>query len=348
GFLREAWETVEAALEAFVASYRGGEQPDEDGGEEEDEARPDHRTLYQGHPAVRLEPALLASSGIRTDRLHPMSHVPEFRADAQVIDIVPLLSLRTPYFSTAAEQDVLAVERQRWRQEIDRLRRLRKEGGNVALSRLQQAESELRSIRVRQEAARRRMQGLRDEAVQIWGETITDWALAKDSPRFRRLVTREDRLILVLLRPGLSLPEGVMSVYIGVGDQRQRAREARRISPAPRTDPLLQGTSWYFLTPGEGLRTGMRLQAWVPTGGAAEEGVRVPEEAVVWYGGQPWIYLRMEEDLFVRHSLSGGRDLGDGWFVAGGLEPGQEVVTHGAQLLLSEEFNWQIPDEDEE
>ncbi len=348
GFAQEFWEQLESRLETLVTRFRDGKRPAEEEDDDGEKGQSEHRVLYQGRPALRLDDALQEISGIEVSPLGLLELSPELEADAQVIEIVPLLSLRTRYFTTAAEAEVFAVEIHRWQQEVSRLRQLRKEGGNVALRRLQQAESELRSNRVRHAAARHRLRGLRDEAVQVWGETITEWALAEDSALFRRLITREDRLLLLFLRPGVKLPDAAGTIFIGQKGGRLHARKAFRVSPAPRTDPRLQGESWYFRTPGESLRTGMRLHAWVPTGEAPVEGVWVPEEAVVWYGGRPWIFLRLEEDLFVRHSLAGARDLGDGWFVAGGLEPGQEVVTSGAQLLLSEEFNWQIPDEDEE
>jgi hypothetical protein len=38
----------------------------------------------------------------------------------------------------------------------------------------------------------------------------------------------------------------------------------------------------------------------------------------------------------------------EGWIVKQGFHAGEQIVLHGAQMLLSEEFRWSIPDEDDD
>lgn len=60
-------------------------------------------------------------------------------------------------------------------------------------------------------------------------------------------------------------------------------------------------------------------------------GPRVPDSAVVWLDGKPWIYVEESGGRFVRRELD-----------AQGVTPGERVVVSGAQMLLSQELRSQI------
>jgi hypothetical protein len=48
--------------------------------------------------------------------------------------------------------------------------------------------------------------------------------------------------------------------------------------------------------------------------------------------------VRRGEDGFARREVGIGQPVEGGWFVTEGFGPGDEVVTRGAQSLLSQEF----------
>ena len=92
----------------------------------------------------------------------------------------------------------------------------------------------------------------------------------------------------------------------------------------------------------------MRLYVWLPETGFSGEGVHIPEQAVVWYAGKPWAYVQVDDELFSRRSLLDPIQTNDGWLVKENFETNEKVVVSGAQTLLSEEFKWAIPDEDDD
>jgi hypothetical protein len=118
---------------------------------------------------------------------------------------------------------------------------------------------------------------------------------------------------------------------------------ATLLGPAPRTDAVVQGPTWYYraavsAASADALRIGARLAAAVPEPGPAVSGVRVPAAAVIWYAGQPWVYVETAPGDFRRQPLpESARGAADG-FVRAGLRPGQRVVVHGGELLLSQEL----------
>jgi hypothetical protein len=84
----------------------------------------------------------------------------------------------------------------------------------------------------------------------------------------------------------------------------------------------------------------------MPRGGAST--VVIPESAVVWLAGRPWVWLRSAPDIFERRPVQATQLTDAGWIEPTGFAPGDEVVVTGAQLLLSEELEYQIRNENED
>jgi len=60
------------------------------------------------------------------------------------------------------------------------------------------------------------------------------------------------------------------------------------------------------------------------------------------------VYLKTAEDTFSRRTLEHYSASADGYFIPDGIKPGEQIVTKGAQMLLSEELRGQIPSEDDD
>ncbi|MGB1801120.1 MAG: hypothetical protein ACPHLK_09875, partial [Gammaproteobacteria bacterium] len=127
-----------------------------------------------------------------------------------------------------------------------------------------------------------------------------------------------------------------------------QARKAYFISAAPFSDNTLQGETYFFRTNGNKIRIGMRLYVWLPNTGFTGEGVNIPAEAIVWYAGKPWAYIQIDEEHFSRRSLLNPVQTSDSWLVTENFNVGDRIVVSGAQTLLSEEFKYAIPDEDDD
>ena len=69
---------------------------------------------------------------------------------------------------------------------------------------------------------------------------------------------------------------------------------------------------------------------------SVQRSARVPESAVVWLDGKPWVYVQEPGGRFVRRALG-----------AQAVAPHERVVIAGAQMLLSQEFRSQIHMEEE-
>ena len=77
-------------------------------------------------------------------------------------------------------------------------------------------------------------------------------------------------------------------------------------------------------------------------------GVIIPKSALIWYMDQAFVYLKTAEDTFSRRTLEHYSASADGYFIPDAIKPGEQIVTKGAQMLLSEELRGQIPSEDDD
>jgi hypothetical protein len=293
---------------------------------------------------LRLDPRSKPAAGCA--RRSEGRRRPEVAAFGRVIDIQPLLAQRARYTAAQGEAEVARATLPAAKSEYDRLSALRKEEGDVATKRIQQAEGEWRRDQAELRRFESEMAAVRDETRQQWGQILTGWALDGTGGEFDRLIEHQDALILVTLPAGRTLPPGTETVQVARGGDRANAIAANLISPAPVADPMVQGETYFFRT-AAGLRAAMRLDVWIGSADGAASGVVVPQSAVVWALGQAWAYVQLYETHFVRRPVSTKTEVPGGWFVDDTVKPGETIVTAGAQMLYAEEFRWQIRDEDE-
>lgn len=76
-------------------------------------------------------------------------------------------------------------------------------------------------------------------------------------------------------------------------------------------------------------------------------GVLIPEEAIVRFAGELWIYLQNNPNYFERNILLASHSNLNGVFTQQ-IKPDQSIVVVGAQTLLSEELRHQIKNENED
>jgi hypothetical protein len=86
---------------------------------------------------------------------------------------------------------------------------------------------------------------------------------------------------------------------------------------------------------------GMNVLAFLPSG-TAIDGATVPAEAVIWWQDRAWIYRRIGPQTFARNQIATELPAPGGGYIVKDLPADTEIVSSGAQLLLSEEFRAQI------
>lgn len=297
--------------------------------------------------SIRLSESLQAQSGIQTQALVERDYFPEVKAQARVLDIAPLLALRARYQNAKSNAEIAAANLTASKQSFDRLHQLHRSKA-ISTRRYQQARSHWLSDSAQLNARRINAENIYAEAVQNWGPELTGWALTRDNPsRFEKLLEHKSQLILVTLQPGVNLSADISTIAVSPQANRKKAIAGKLVSKSPKTDGLSQGATYFFTAPVQDIRIGMQLFAWVPTATRAMRAIEIPLSAIIWRNGKPWVYIKTDDDLFTRRIIEQYVELDQSWLVSRGFDAGEEIVISGGQMLLSEEYRWQIPDEDD-
>ena len=96
---------------------------------------------------------------------------------------------------------------------------------------------------------------------------------------------------------------------------------ATYVAPAVQSDMSNNGATYFYSAPADRLRVGMRVKTESANNQTKTQssGVIVPNTALVWYGGKPWVYLKQAADSFVRKPMNADNEVSGGWFNATGL-----------------------------
>lgn len=308
-----------------------------------------------GHKIVRpkqVDPSVVvitaqnqALSGIQTSVLIQEDHHAEFEALGKVVNIQPLLVLKERYLTVKAELNGARALSKQAGQSYKRQQALYKHG--VAAKRsMQEHEAQGLANQALVETAKAKLMAIANETRLNWGSTLAEWALADSEAKLIAIISGQQQLVQVTLPVTKYLAENVTTIAIEPAGVRSKARPASLISISTLTDSTLQGTSYFFSSKADGLTIGMKVSAWIPEPESQQSGVIVPESALVWYMDQVYVYVKIDKNSFNRRLIKNFSATADGYFVPNGLSGGDEIVTTGGQLLLSEQFRQQIPDED--
>ncbi|MBI1396136.1 MAG: hypothetical protein GC151_09180 [Betaproteobacteria bacterium] len=318
-----------------------------DNGEEIDARPVADEKLEPGR--LRIPPAEMAASGLVLAPLEKAEATSGIEVYGSVVDLKPLLDAREQYALRSGEIRTLRATVRTLEAEYRRVSALYQDDRNVSERVMQQARADWQAAQARLDAASTALGAMVETARVTWGEKLADMALNGSSPAFRGLV--DGREVLALLAVPYAHADRITVFHVTVTPTGGGRRvDAKFVAPASTAMSGIPGVTFFYRMAAAGVRVGTRLTAYLAEGDGEQAGVVVPERAVVWYAGRPWIYLQDEKDadVFERTPVTADRLVPGGWFNATGLEAGRKVVVTGAQLLLSEELEYQIRNENED
>ncbi len=255
-----------------------------------------------------------------------------------VLGLQELVDLRNNYAAARAQAEKARVTLSASSREYQRLKILHGEDRAISDKALQAAEATWSSDQATTRAAEQALNAVEQNARQQFGQTLAH-AAVNGTPIFQRLVQQQAALVQVTLPAGTHVSAAPATARLQLPDG--ATATASLVSTAPRTDPRLQGQSFYYTALGTVLFPGMTVSAWLSTG-PETGGLKVPADAVVWWQGRAWVYARQAPDRYLRVELPTDNPAEDGWFVARDFVDGKPLVVRGAQMLLSEELRSQI------
>jgi len=330
-------------------------------------------TIQGGESVVTLDKATQVESGVVTAPLQSISYREELQAYGIILELQTLVDLRknlidlrknlihlrNNHAAAKAQMEKGLASLDVSRKQYDRLKTLYEDDRNVSEKALEAGEAVWRSDEANVEASRQGLlasqEALRagEEASNVleasirqqWGSVLTRWLFEATSD-FERLIQQKDILLQITLPQEILISSTPQSILVQTGAG--AIVTAKLVSPSPRTDPRIQGVSFFYVAPSQtGFSRGMNVRAYLPTG-EKSRGVFVPDSTVLLWQGKTWIYLQRGAEQFIRREIPTKNPVKDGYFVPKGFTAGEKIVVKGAQLLLSEEFRPQTQGGEEE
>lgn len=295
----------------------------------------------RGEPVITLDDEAQHAIGLLMAALQPGKYQDQIRAYGTVLDLATLTTLNTNYVAAVSQLNTARARLAASQPAFARAQALyAKNIGNLV--QVQTTEAALIADRAAVEAAESQVRTLRATGLQEWGPVIGN-SMVTGGGLITRLIERTEFLLQITLPPGLRIQEVPPEAAVEVGDSFSRA-SVRYISPATRADPRIQGLSYFYAAgANSGVLPGMNVRAFLANG-APVDGVIIPSSAVVWWAGRAWVYRRLGENTFSRLAIPTDMpaEKAGGFVVPATILDGTQVVTSGAQMLLSEEFRSQI------
>lgn len=302
-----------------------------------------------GLTVVSVSPAAQKQSDIFTAPLKASSHQASISTYGNVVSIDGLIELRNRYLAVRSEIDVLKASFNHNKIELERFKTLNQDNKNVSDKVVANAAATAKADETRIAAAESNARNIVDSMRQLWGETLAQQATnPKTSDLLQALISNKKVLIQTTLPFDAAEPQANSSITIAPTAAPSHTMRADYISPAPITNSTIQGKTYFYHAVTNELRTGMQINAVTATSSKKSSGVVIPNNAIIWYAGKPWVYQKTSADAFKRKPIQTDIEVENGWFYQGSLKANDEVVVSGAQLLLSEEFKSQIMNENDD
>ena len=294
---------------------------------------------------LQLAPAAQQLAGIQTQPLTAAQPTPEFIAYGTVLNPEPLLTIRLQFLAASAQQDSAQARYGEAAQNLSRTRALHGQD-IVSTRRLQEQQAIWQADKANLAANSYQQQAIVANSRLLWGDTLSNWFTRAQDKNAAQLLEHRAQLVQITLPANSQLDAAVKLAHVHERGQRQAALPATLISVAPQVDPVTQGQRYFFKCEPCRLPFGAHITAWIPSDGQAVSGVNIPQSAVIWHQGLAFVFIKTAAEQFSRRPLTQYSANAQGYFVAGSFKPGDEVVSSGAQTLLSQQLKALIPDED--
>ena len=271
---------------------------------------------------------------------------------ATVLSIDLLIEQKNRFNEIKNEINILTNELDRDKRNYERFKLLNEDNKNVSDKALQEARVIYENTRIKLLASQELVSGIKQNIRAQWGETILSMIdSGKKKELFKFLLEDKARIIKVTLAESTS-NEPPKNISLALVDNLDEKFLANFLADAPSLDKSLRGKTFFYIVFSNKLRFDSKVianlvQENLPSN--LERYLIIPKEAVIWNAGQAWVYIKTDENKFLRKVIETDNESSNGWIVKEeSIKENDLIVINGAQLLLSEEFKYQIKNENDD
>jgi len=307
-------------------------------------------TNADGLNQVRLNQSIVKNSGIMTERIQTSDKSMSFSNYGVVQATDTLIDLKNIHDQLL--QDIATLQNQKKAEEKKYFAflELNKDEKNISDQVLLDQEAILNNLAVILEKKVALKSNLKQKVITQWGDKfyrlISENA---DKSNLKKILQGSARLIKITL-PSADSNNPVPKKIIFSPINGNSEIEGTFVAEAPTIEPSILGQTFYYLIDSSEIRIGSKLIGFYINDQRNQDKLyEIPNSAIVWSNGISWVYTETENALFIKKPINLINEIKSGWLVESKLLNDKDLlVTNGAQLLLSEEYKYQIKNENED
>ena len=301
---------------------------------------------------ITLSPEIQSNSGIKTQPVQTSDYIKNLTNYATVLSIDLLIEQKNRFNEIKNQINLLSNELERVKKNYERFKALNDDNKNVSDKAFQEMKVNFENTKIKLQTTQELITGIKQNIRAQWGEIILSMIDAGARKElFEFLVQGKARIIKVTL-PENADNQPPKNISLALIDNLNEKFLASYLAESPTLDKSIKGKTYFYIVYSNQLRIDSKVIAnQVQDKLSSESGkyLAIPKEAVIWNSGQAWVYVQSSENKFFRKSIETITESSNGWIVKENqIKENDLIVINGAQLLLSEEFKYQIKNENDD
>ena len=286
-------------------------------------------------------------AGIQTMPLTESKQGPESIAFGTVVNLDRLLLVRQQYLNSLAQQQTAHAKNAEAQLNLSRTQSLHNQD-IVSSRRLQEQQAQAQTEQAQLAISHYQKELQINNCLLEWGSNLCQWLTEAKGQHIKEFLQQKAQLLQITLAAGRELGAGQTQIFVDEHGKRENAIPASLISAIPLVDPVTQGRRYFFKSNLRPIAYGSHLTAWLSESDKNTSAVNLPRSAVVRHNGEAVVFIKTQPGQFSRLVLQHLTPNQACCFSNSELQAGQEIVTTGAQTLLSQLLKNQIPEEDDD
>lgn len=304
----------------------------------------------EGLNQIRLTEKIVNNSGIETAKIYSSNKQSSFSNYGIVQATDTLIDLKNIYDRLMQEINTLKNQLLTEEKKYLAFAELNEDEKNISDQVLLEQQTIVNNLKVTIEKKAILKKNLKQKVLTQWGQKFYDVVSGSTKDKdLVALVSGSARLVKITIpssESGRFIPKSIIFSPINGSDE----IDGIFIDKAPTIEPSILGQTYFYLIQSTEIRIGSKLIGFYFQKNDKEINLfEVSDTSVVWSNGTPWVYIEQEPHLFIKKPVVLENEINRGWLISAELlSPNDSVVIKGAQLLLSEEFKYQIKNENED
>jgi len=334
----------------WVVIMIGGNKLSTDSTDDYDDNFIDYTKVENGLLLIELPKAVAINSNIKYEVLRKTSFVDSTIFYGESINIKPLINLNTKLLNVRNKIDQLSIQITAAEEYLEKLTILNDDNKNISDNVLGQQQIDVISLKNQSESLKDDKANIMATIHNEWGGTFAEIFSKRKDIKLKSIISGKNKLVKITFSTDKINLEAPMVVKISSLAQTNYDYEALYFSSTPEINVNRSGMSFYYLVNDNRMLNEEKFTGHRSANTDNRQLLFIPKKSVIWSNGIPWAYTHINNTKkYIKKSLSGLKEINNGWVIEeGNFIAGDLIVTEGAQLLLSEEFKYQIKNENED